>query len=225
MIASIPPIKQMHSAVMPTPTNTVWSQQRLLHITLAAGDFRMFHEKQRPIRLSGPDAKPHRRLNNEFDHKTFLSIKLSGKEQLTGRFDDLAPGRLLLAPHSHAMTIAARGKRYGARTLSCPRMQLHHDCFHADATSFTLIFTAYACLQPPSRRSLLQHDEDAKGKVSTQYTQETFESQERTHHPRRDERRTLKAAAERIGGKRQSMVPELSQIWIHIMKTPARSFE
>ncbi len=33
-----------------------------------------------------------------------------------------------------------------------------------------------ACLQIPSGRSLLQHDEDAKGKVSTQCSQDTFKS-------------------------------------------------
>ena len=75
MLASIPPIKQMHATVMPTPTDAVGYPQRLLHIALAAGDFRMFHEEQRPIRFSRPDAKPHRRRNNEFDHKTFLSTE------------------------------------------------------------------------------------------------------------------------------------------------------
>ena len=60
--------------------------------------------------------------------KPFFPQKPSGREQLVGRFDDLAPGRLLLAPHSHAITVAARGKRYGASTLSCPRKQLHHSC-------------------------------------------------------------------------------------------------
>ena len=60
--------------------------------------------------------------------KPFFPQKPSDREQLVGRFDDLAPGRLLLAPHSHAITVAARGKRYGASTLSCPRKQLHHSC-------------------------------------------------------------------------------------------------
>ncbi len=60
--------------------------------------------------------------------KPFFPQKPSGREQLVGRFDGLAPGRLLLVPHSHAITVGARGKRYGASTLSCPRKQLHHYC-------------------------------------------------------------------------------------------------
>lgn len=35
----------------------------------------------------------------------------------------------------------------------------------------------------PSRRPLLQHDENAKGKISTQDAQESFEREDGAHHP------------------------------------------
>ena len=82
-----------------------------------------------------------------------------------------------------------------------------------------------ACLLIPSRRSLLQHDEYTKGEVSTQYAQETFKRSNGTAHPRRHQRRMLKAAAERIGEEGRSMVPEFLQAWIQLMKEPAQSFE
>lgn len=128
MLASIPPIKQMHAAVMPTPTDAVGSPERLLHIALAAGDFRMFHEEQRPIHSVVRTRNPTGVGTMNLITKPFFPQEPSGREQLVGRFDGLAPGRLLLAPHSHAITIAAREKRYGASTLSCPRKQLHHYC-------------------------------------------------------------------------------------------------
>ena len=119
-------IKQMHAAVMPTPTDAVGSPQRLLHIALAAGDFRMFHEEQRPIRFSSPDAKPHRRRNNEFDHTTFLSTETI--RQGATRRQIRRPGAWPFAARSSLSchNRSGGGKRYGASTLSCTRKQLHH---------------------------------------------------------------------------------------------------
>ena len=67
----------------------------------------------------------------------FFPQKPSGREQLVGRFDGLAPGRLLLAPHSHAITVAAGERDTGqapchAHVSSCITITCH-----ADAISFT----------------------------------------------------------------------------------------